>query len=123
MPLTSLLPPIAAATVLNAFLFALAWRAVKRERDSGRQSSLLSFGLMIYGALSMGGLYIIRGQSLAAYTEVFFVAAVGEALGGGIVYATLSAFVFMRGQNIEHRVVPIFAAIFLIGILVAVALS
>ncbi|WHQ70513.1 hypothetical protein [Methylorubrum extorquens] len=123
MPLTSLLPPIAAATVLNAFLFALAWRAAQKERGSGRQSWLLSSGLMLYGVLSLCGFYIIREQSLESYTEVFFVAAVGEALGGGIAYAILDAFVFMRGQNIEHRVVPIFAAIFLTGILVAVALS
>jgi hypothetical protein len=53
LTLTTLYPPIAAATILNVFLFALAWKGTQIEKREGESPWSLVLGMLAYlGALA-----------------------------------------------------------------------
>lgn len=123
MPLTSLLPPIAAATVLNVFLFALAWRGHQAERRSGRFPRLVFVPLVAYGGAIAIGLWLLgRSPALTSYPEIFVAAAGSQMFGAGVVFAILNALFFTRGQAAEHRVGAIVGAVLFVLMLIGAAL-
>jgi hypothetical protein len=121
LTLTQLNPPIVAATVLNVFLFAAAWRAGQIEGKAGHAPWWLFPGMVLYGLPLLVGLYLIGDTPVATYPKVFAAAAASEALAVGVVYAILNAFLFTRGQPVEHRAGPFVAATFFVALLIATA--
>lgn len=121
MTLTQLMPPIVAATVLNVFLFAAAWRADQIERATGREPRWLFPGLMLYGLPLLAGFYLIGDTPVATYPKIFFAAVASEALAACVVFAILNAFLFTRGQGVENRAGPIFLAALMAVVLIGSA--
>lgn len=103
MELTRLVAPVAAATVLNLFLFAMLWRAHQQERRDGKGPWYLFPGLMAYAIPSAAFLYFYLDKPVTTYGEIFMAAVVGEALGIACVWSILNAVYFQRGQATEHR--------------------
>ncbi len=119
MTATALLPPIAAATVLNCFLFALAWRGNQAEHRTGETSWLLGAIIMGY-SLALGGFfYLHRDAPLLTGFERFMAAVAAECFGGLVVFALLHAFVQTRGQPWRDRAFPIFVSLMLTGGIIA----
>lgn len=115
MTVAALLPPIAAATILNCFLFALAWRSDRAERQTGKASWRLVLGAVAYCAIVGGFLYVNRSAVLVTGFDRFMVALAAEALGAAIVSALLQAFVQSRGRPWRERAFPIAASLMLAG--------
>lgn len=103
MTLTDLFPPIAAATVVSAFLFAGMWRASQIERARGAAPWYLVVGGLAYlGALSLFW-YLRNGDPLRSGFDVFGAAMIGECGGVFITFAILHAALFSRGQKRSDR--------------------
>lgn len=119
MTTAALLSPIAAATVLNCFLFALAWRGDRTELRTGKTPWPLVLGIITYCAAVGGFLYFSGGAPLLTGFDRFMAALAGEALGALIMYALLYAFVHSRGQPWRDRAFPILGAVFLSGVMFA----
>lgn len=114
--------PVAAATVLNVFLFALVWRGHKIERASGTNPKLIFAGLLAYGAAVAVALWVlIRTPTLTSYGEIFVSAVGAEMAGGIIVFAILNALFFTRGQGAENRAGPLFLAVLMAVMLIGSA--
>ena len=119
MTLTTLYPPIAAATILNVFLFALAWKGTQIEKREGEPPWSLVLGMLAYLGALAAFIYFSRHRPLAGGFDLFMVALGAQAMGGAIVYALLHAFIFSRGQRKADRAFAMVAAVFLAGIMVA----
>lgn len=88
--LVTLYPPIAAATVVNAFLFAGAWRLHQRESQQGRPATALQALALIAYPAALGLFLYYRGSgSLTGWSDYFGAALIGEAMGAGIVYMSV----------------------------------
>lgn len=121
MTLGTLLPPIAIATVLNAFLFAGAWRATQTEKRTGQAPWYLTLGLAVYAAALGGFAYLSRGRTLSAGFDLFAAAMAGEAFGIVIVWALLNGFMFSRGYPKRQRFLAIGMALALLAGMTAAA--
>ncbi|KQP81130.1 hypothetical protein ASF60_22445 [Methylobacterium sp. Leaf113] len=110
---------MAAATILNVFLFALAWKGTQIEKRDGEPPWSLVLGLLAYlGALG-AFVYFSLNRPLVSGFDVFMVAFGAQAMGGAIVHALLHAFIFSRGQRKADRAFAFVGALFLAGIMVA----
>ena len=102
--LVTLYPPIAAATVVNVFLFAGMWRGYQTERKTGKTSSWLALAFISYTAVIGIYAYLFADRAATDWPTVFAAAIVGEAAGGVVVCTTLNALVFTRGRPRGERV-------------------
>lgn len=118
VPVGYLIGPIAAATVLNAFLFAGAWRGHQVERQTGRDPWWSAVGLALYLAALGGFIYAYRGRHAADFFDIFLVTIAGQACGVVIVYSLLHAFVFTRGKPLKDRAFAMVASLWLLVVMV-----
>ena len=101
-----ILGPVAVATVLNVLAFAMLWQDNRTEMQTGVLPVRFWIVLLGYGvpllifALSMGG------RSITTTMQLFGAAMGGEAMGAGLVYGLLNAFVWSRGQPMRDRLAP-----------------
>ena len=102
--LVTLYPPIAAATVVNAFLFAGMWRGYQAERQTGKSPWWLGFGLAGYAVMIGLFAYFLADKAITGWSTIFAAALAGEAVGVVVVYAILNALVFTRGRPRGERV-------------------
>ena len=114
LTLGTLLPPIAAATVVNVFLFAGAWRVNQAEERQGKDPWPFVVGLLAYvGCLTW--LFYGRWKApLAGWLDLFGATLISEAMGGLVVSAILHAFIFSRGQPTQNRVFAVIASALLL---------
>ncbi len=123
MTAETLAPPVAAATILNVFLFALAWRATQEEKRRGEAPWSLTIGLLAYAVSLCAYGYSALGRPLAGAVDYFAVTLIGEALGASVVYALLHAFVLTRSQPIKNRAFPMILAVLMLGAMFASLVS
>jgi hypothetical protein len=115
----TLFAPIAAATILNVFLFAMAWRGHQIEGRDGKEPWQLVVGALAY-LLALGGfLYLKIGQPLETPLDVFGTALAGEAMGAAIVFGLINAFIRLRGRPNRERIPAMIASVFLLWICVS----
>lgn len=115
MLLSALIPPIAAATIVNVFLFAASWRAHQVELRTGKTPWPLQIGFIAY-ALCLGGFVYLTGDTpLRGGFSLLMAALAAQAGGGVIVYALLHAFLFSRGQRRRERAFAMGLALMLTG--------
>ncbi|MCJ2063237.1 hypothetical protein MKK63_11000 [Methylobacterium sp. J-088] len=119
MTVSSLYPPIAAATIINVALFALAWRGHQAEARSGKAPWWLGFGAAAYAAFGALLVYLRRGQPIASSADLFGAAMVGEAMGALITYGLVYSFVLSKGRPWADRAIPMVASLFFVVIAVA----
>ena len=100
----TLVPPIAIATIANAFLFAGMWRGHQAEIQSGQAPWWMPLGFVAYGSAILLFFYLRGADHLSGRFDLFVVALFGEAVGVVIVYAILNALVFTRGRPRGERV-------------------
>lgn len=98
--------PVAVATVLNVFVFALFWRWERTEVRTGTPPWPFWVALPLY-LLPIGAFtYFTLGQPITTPSQVFAGAIGGEMFGGCLVYGLLNAFLWSRGQPIRERLFP-----------------
>ncbi|TXN73431.1 hypothetical protein FV230_01280 [Methylobacterium sp. WL6] len=111
MTVTHLFPPIAAATIVNAILFALMWRGHQAERAKGKDPWWLGLGLAGY-CLCAAAFAYAQGQAPArGYLTLFGAALFGEAFGVVVTFVLVQAFVVMRGRPWRERAFPAIASV------------
>lgn len=111
LSITHLFPPIAAATIVTAVLFALMWRSYQTERKTGEvPGSHIAAGILYAGGLSLF-LYLRQDAPLRGYPDLFGAAMVGEAFGVVVTFALVQAFVVMRGRPWRERAFPAVASV------------
>lgn len=115
----SLFAPIAAATVLNVFLFAGAWRADQIERATGKDHLLSTLGLIAYCVALAGFVYLKHNDGVSGGFDIFMSALAAEAGGAVVVYALLHGFFFSRGQSKGQRTFAISLALTLTAGMIA----
>ena len=101
-----ILGPVAVATVLNVFAFAMLWQDNRTEMQTGALPVrfwvvLLGYGVpLLIFALSMGG------RPITTTMQIFGSVMVGETMGAVITYGLLNAFLWSRGQPMRARLAP-----------------
>lgn len=123
VPVGYLMAPIAAATVLNAFLFAGAWRGHQVERQTGRDPWWSGAGLGLYIVTLGCILYAYKGQEAVNLFDIFLITIAGQAYGVIIVYAVLYAFVFTRGKPFKDRAFPMILSVGLLAAMIGATFS
>ena len=115
--------PIAAATVLNVFLFAWMWRADKAEIRTGKIPWYLSAILISYFAFS--GLFMYQSAKYPAggFPSIFGIALIGEAMGAAITYGLIYAFVTSRGKPFKDRAFAMAASLGLLAVMIGATFS
>jgi len=113
MLLKQLIAPIAAATIVNVILFALAWRGHRQEKRQGKPPWPYEAGLVGYMLVAGAILYMTREGLLTSGLELFGAAMVSEGLGVGVTYTLVHAFILSRGRPWSERAFPIVASVFL----------
>lgn len=98
------LPPVTAATIVNAMLLALLWYGQPINRRGGPLSKANGFGVIVYTA-AISAFLVMRGhEPLTGRIDLFGVALAGETMGLGIVGSTLHAALASRGMSLWQRV-------------------
>lgn len=123
MTLGTLLPPITAATILNIFVFAGAWRSTQVEKRTGKAPWYLAVGITVYGLSNFAFLYFSKTRPLASAADIFGAALGAEALGVLIVYALVKGFIATRADTLRERAPMILAGAFLLFVIVAASLK
>jgi hypothetical protein len=113
LTLGKLIGPIAAATILNVIMFALAWRGHRQEREQGKPPRLYEAGLVGYMIAAGLILYVLLEGLLTTGLELFGAALMSEGLGVVITYTFVHAFVLSRGRPWCKRAFPIAASVLL----------
>jgi hypothetical protein len=117
--LTTLYPPIAAATIINVFLFALMWRGSQIEKRTGKPPWPMILGLLAYGGSLACFFYVRNSHPLQDWPDLFGAALIGEAMGVVVTFGILNAFIFSRGQKKAERAAAFAGAVFLTGLMFA----
>lgn len=121
MPLLQLLPPIALATIVNVFLFALAWKQHQAELRTGKYSWPLLVGTTLYGSSIGAFLYLRMDKPVGSHLDHFMMALVAEAMGALVTYGLLNALVLTKGKLIGDRVFYLVASLGLLALLIGAA--
>lgn len=120
MTTETIFSPIAAATILNVFLFALMWRGYQIERQHGAPPWPMMAGLVAYCVCIGGFFYLKMDRPLTSPMEVFGIAMAAEAMGAVIVFGLVNAFVRLRNRPNRERIPAMLASVMLlVGIFVA----
>lgn len=116
LTLSQFLGPIAAATIVTVFWFALMWQGHRAEKLRGKPTWQYEAGLFGY-MIALGIFAYLRlGQAGTGGLDLFGTALVGEGLGISIAYTLLHAFVQSRGRPWSERAFPVVASLFLVGV-------
>ncbi|WP_133123559.1 hypothetical protein [Methylobacterium frigidaeris] len=117
VPVGSLLGPIAAATVLNLFLFAWIWRADKIEIRGGNSPWWAGVIFLSYFAFIFLFAYYLSAYPARNLASIFWAALIAEAIGGAVTYGLVYSFIISRTKPFRDR---IFAMVVSLAVLAAV---
>lgn len=112
-----LYPPIALATVVNAFVLALAWRGHKAEMRAGEPPWWMILLLLGYIG-SISAFFYYRGSEIRSGADLFMAALAGEAAGVVATGGILRALFFTRGMPRAEIVAAYIVAIGAVGFLI-----
>lgn len=114
MSLTTLYPPIAAATFVWAFIGLFVWREHKKEMVTGEPTLAMALGGLAY----IGGLFAyfyFHGEAkLTTQLDIFMAAMVGLTGGVVLVFGVMNALYYSRGWKPIERALSAAGAIFLL---------
>ncbi len=122
MTLGALLIPITAATILNVFLFAGAWKAGQVERRTGVVPWYMIVGSTLYGVPLLAFLYWSRTRPLLTGWDIFGAALAAQIMGGAIVYLILQEVTAARSQTWKERAPMLGICALLIFVVVTLAI-
>ncbi|MCJ2101989.1 hypothetical protein [Methylobacterium sp. E-046] len=123
LTLAKLIGPIAAATIVTVFWFALMWRGHRTEKARGKPTWQYEVGLFGYIAAVTLFAYLRLGSASTSGLDLFGTALAAEGLGIGVAYTLLHAFVQSRGRPWSERAFPVVASLFLVGVVFATVLT
>jgi hypothetical protein len=116
MNVAELYPAIALATMINVFLFALAWRGHKIEQETGNAPWWMYVEIIAYGGAMLVFLYFKHKVPIVAYFDLVLTAMFGELMGVGGVYGILNFFYLSRGLNRVERFFAFAQMVFFVGL-------
>jgi glucan phosphoethanolaminetransferase (alkaline phosphatase superfamily) len=119
LTITSLYPPIALATVINAFAFALMWRGHKAELRAGEPPGWFILFLLAYIGTLGAFAYFKRDAPLTSGRDYFMVAMIGEAFGILVTFGIIRALYYTRGM----KTAEVIGAYLVAGVLLALLLG
>lgn len=114
LTLGKLIGPIATATIVTAFWFAVMWRGHQMERGGGKLPRRYELAFFAYLAVIGLNLYALRSAKITTGLELFGAALVGEGMGIVVTFAVVQTFILSRGQPWRDRAFPVVATLFLV---------
>lgn len=116
------MPPIVAATVLNIFLFAGAWKAGQVEKRTGAVPWYMYAGSVAYGLPLLVFLYYAQTRPLNSALDIFGVALVAEGMGAALVHGMVRELITAREQTWKERAPMLGICALLLFVVVTLAL-
>lgn len=119
MTLATLFPPVAAATVLNVFMFAFLWRSDQTERSGGKAAWYFYATWFFYLAPVVYVLWRLDHKPITEKWEVLGAITGAQMFAALVVYTLVNGLVTMRGTPWHQRGPAMGAALFFLAIVIA----